>query len=121
MRNGTITYIANQSQGWTYAVVDLALDYDADLAKVRQVIDDEGQRIAHDSSYDNVFMDPPVYAGLEEAHGGAIVVRVMAKVVPDQQFIAARLLRERVKNALDNAGLRIPLTQMKIVDERGTQ
>ncbi len=121
VRNGTITYIANQSQGWTYAVVDLALDYDADLAKVRQVIDDEGQRIAHDSSYDNVFMDPPVYAGLEEAHGGAIVVRVMAKVVPDQQFIAARLLRERVKNALDNAGLRIPLTQMKIVTERGTQ
>lgn len=116
VRNGTITYIANQSQGWTYAVVDLALDYDADLAKVREVIDAEGQLIALDASYDKVFMDPPVYVGLEEARGDAVVVRVMAKVIPDQQFIAARLLRERIKDALDNAGLHIPLTQMQIVD-----
>lgn len=121
VRNGTIAYVANQSQGWTYALVDLALDYDADLAKVRQVIDDEGQRIARDSSYDSVFMDPPAYAGLEEVRGDAVVVRVMAKVVPDQQFIAARLLRERVKSALDNAGLHIPLTQMQIVDDRGAR
>jgi small conductance mechanosensitive channel len=116
VRNGTITYIANQSQGWTYAVVDFALDIDADLAKIREVVDAEGQRIAMDSSYDAVFMDPPVYAGLEEARGDAIVVRVMAKVVPDQQFIAARLLRERIKGALDKAGLHIPLAQMQIID-----
>ena len=116
VRNGTITYIANQSQGWTYAVVDFALDIDADLAKIREVVDAEGQRIALDSSFDAVFMDPPVYAGLEEARGDAIVVRVMAKVVPDQQFIAARLLRERIKGALDKAGLHIPLAQMQIID-----
>jgi len=75
VRNGTISYIANQSQGWTYALVDLALDYNADLEKVRTVIDGEGQRIAKDASYDAVFMDPPVYAGVEEARGDAIVVR----------------------------------------------
>ncbi len=121
VRNGTMNYIANQSQGWTYALVDLALDYDADLTKVREVIDAEGQLIALDASYDKVFMDPPIYAGLEAARGDAIVVRVMAKVVPDQQFVAARLLRERIKGALDNAGLHIPLTQIKIVEERGTQ
>jgi len=116
VRNGTIAYIANQSQGWTYAIVDLALNYDADLSKVREVIDAEGQLIALDASYDSVFMDAPVYAGLEEARGDAIVVRVMAKVVPDQQFIAARLLRERVKGALDGAGLHIPLAQIQIID-----
>jgi len=121
VRKGTITYIANQSQGWTYAVVDLALDYDTDMTKVREVIDAKGQAIALDSSYDNVFMDPPVYAGLEEARGDATVIRVMAKVVPDQQFIAARLLRERTKRALDNAGLHIPLPQMQIVDGSGAR
>ena len=121
VRNGTITFIANQSQGWTYAIVDVGLNYNADLAQVRDVINEEGQRIAHDSSYDSIFMDPPAYAGLEEVRGDAVVVRVMAKVVPDQQFIGARLMRERVKSALDNAGLHIPLTQMQIVDGRGAQ
>ena len=121
VRNGTITFIANQSQGWTYAIVDVGLNYNADLAQVRDVINEEGQRIAHDSSYDSIFMDPPAYAGLEEVRGDAVVVRVMAKVVPDQQFIGARLMRERVKSALDNAGLHIPLTQMQIVDDRGAQ
>ena len=121
VRNGTIPFIANQNQGWTYAIIDVALNYNADLAQVRDVINKEGQRIAHDSSYDTIFMDPPAYAGLEEVRGDAVVVRVMAKVVPDQQFIGARLLRERVKSALDNAGLHIPLTQMQIVDGRGAQ
>jgi small-conductance mechanosensitive channel len=121
VRNGTITFIANQSQGWTYAIVDVALNYNADLAQVRDVINEEGQRIAQDSSYDSIFMDPPAYAGLEDVRGDAVVVRVMAKVVPDQQFIGARLMRERVKSALDNAGLHIPLTQMQIVDGRGAQ
>ncbi|MDE1047621.1 MAG: mechanosensitive ion channel family protein [Candidatus Nanopelagicales bacterium] len=121
VRNGTIAYVANQSQGWTYAIVDVGLNYNADLAQVRDVINEEGQRIAHDSSYDSIFMDPPAYAGLEEVRGDAVVVRVMAKVVPDQQFIGARLMRERVKSALDNAGLHIPLTQMQIVDGRGAQ
>ena len=121
VRNGTISFVANQSQGWTYAIVDIALKYDADLANVRQVINEEGQRIAVDPSYDTVFMDPPEYAGLQEARGDAVVVRVMVKVVPDQQFVGARLLRERIKSALDNAGLHIPLTQMQIVDERRAQ
>jgi moderate conductance mechanosensitive channel len=121
VRNGTIAYVANQSQGWTYAIVDVGLNYNADLAQVRDVINEEGQQIAHDSSYDSIFMDPPAYAGLEEVRGDAVVVRVMAKVVPDQQFIGARLMRERVKSALDNAGLHIPLTQMQIVDGRGAQ
>ena len=121
VRNGTISFVANQSQGWTYAIVDIALKYNADLANVRQVINEEGQHIALDSSYDTVFMDPPEYAGLQDVRGDAVVVRVMAKVVPDQQFVGARLLRERVKSALDNAGLHIPLTQMQIVDERRAQ
>ena len=121
VRNGTIAYVANQSQGWTYAIVDVGLNYNADLAQVRDVINEEGQQIAHDSSYDSIFMDPPAYAGLEDVRGDAVVVRVMAKVVPDQQFIGARLMRERVKSALDNAGLHIPLTQMQIVDGRGAQ
>ena len=121
VRNGTIPFIANQSQGWTYAIVDIAMRYNADLANVRQVINEEGQHIALDSSYDTVFMDAPEYAGLQDVRGDAVVVRVMAKVMPDQQFVGARLLRERVKSALDNAGLHIPLTQMQIVDERRAQ
>ena len=83
VRNGTISFVANQSQGWTYAIVDIALKYNADLANVRKVINEEGQRIALDSSYDTVFMDPPEYAGLQDACGDAVVVRVMVKVVPD--------------------------------------
>ncbi|MBT4948455.1 MAG: mechanosensitive ion channel [Actinobacteria bacterium] len=121
VRNGTIPFVANQSQGWTYAIVDIAMRYNADLANVRQVINEEGQHIALDSSYDTVFMDAPEYAGLQDVRGDAVVVRVMAKVLPDQQFVGARLLRERVKSALDNAGLHIPLTQMQIVDERRAQ
>lgn len=116
VRNGTIAYIANQSQGWTYGIVDIALPYDSDLKKVAQVVNDSGKEMALDHSLDDVLIDPPVYAGLEDARGDAVVIRVMAKVVPDQQFIAARVMRERIKGALDAAGIHIPLAQMQIVE-----
>jgi small conductance mechanosensitive channel len=118
VRNGTIAYIANQSQGWTYAVVDIALPYDADLTVVAHVINTAGEQMAADTSLDKVLLDTPVYAGLEEARGDAVVVRVMAKAVPEQQFVAARLIRERVKISLDRQGIHIPLNHITITEQQ---
>ena len=119
VRNGTMTYVANQSQGWTYAIVDIALPYDSDLDHVESIVNSEGQIMAADPNYDNILMDPPVYAGLEDARGDAVVVRVLAKAVPAQQYVAARLIRGRMKGALDAAGIHIPIAHMKLTDFPG--
>jgi small conductance mechanosensitive channel len=43
--------------------------------------------------------------------GDAVFVRVTAKAAPDQQMAAARALREQLKLAFDQAGIRVPVLQ----------
>ena len=38
VRNGTIQYVANQSQGWTFALVDLPVPADQDLDRIERII-----------------------------------------------------------------------------------
>lgn len=109
VRNGEILRVGNRSQGWTMAVVDLPIAYDEDLDRVRRIIERIGQDMDADPAYDNVLFGTPTYAGVESVSGDAVFVRVTAKAAPDQQMSAARALRERIKVAFDEQGVRVPV------------
>lgn len=120
IRNGQMNFVANQSKGWTIARIDFPLAYDADLEKVRAVIDAEGQRMSKDSQYDRILLDAPSYAGVEIVRGDAVIIRIIAKTAPEQQFIATRVLRQRMKEALDTAGIKMPVQTVRFAqDARG--
>lgn len=111
VRNGEILRVANRSQGWTMAVVDVPIAYNEDLDRVRRIVEQVGAAMDADSSYDGVFFGTPTYAGVESVSGDAVFVRVTAKAAPDQQMNAARALREQLKLAFDQAGIRVPVLQ----------
>ncbi|MFN8169197.1 MAG: mechanosensitive ion channel family protein [Candidatus Nanopelagicales bacterium] len=111
VRNGEILRVGNRSQGWTMAVVDVPIAYDEDLDRVRRIIERIGQDMDADPAYDNVLFGTPTYAGVESVSGDAVFVRVTAKAAPDQQMSAARALRERIKVAFDEQGVRVPVLQ----------
>jgi moderate conductance mechanosensitive channel len=109
VRNGEILRVGNRSQGWTMAVVDVPVAYDEDLERVRQIIEAVGQRMDESPDLDGVLFGTPTYAGVESVSGDAVFVRVTAKAAPDQQMTAARALREELKVAFDEAGVRVPV------------
>jgi small conductance mechanosensitive channel len=111
VRNGEILRVGNRSQGWTLAVVDLPIAYNEDLDRVRRIIEEIGTEMDADPQYDGVLFGTPTYAGVESVSGDAVFVRVTAKAAPDQQMTAARALRERIKVAFDQAGVRVPVLQ----------
>lgn len=109
VRNGEILRVANRSQGWTLAVVDIPVDYGSDLDKVRQLIESVAADMDEDPAYDDMLLGQPSFAGVESMTGNAVIVRVTAKAVPEKQIPLAREIRERIKMAFDRAGIVVPV------------
>jgi len=110
VRNGEILRVANRSQGWTLASVDIPVAYDENLDRVRDLIESVAIDMDEDPTYDDMLLGKPTFAGVESMSGEAMVVRVTAKAVPEKQIILARTIRERIKLAFDRAGIVMPMT-----------
>ncbi|WP_344945587.1 mechanosensitive ion channel family protein [Sphaerisporangium flaviroseum] len=106
VRNGTITRIGNESQGWSRALVDVPVAYDADISAIRDLLKKVADSIWEDADFRDVAIveEPQVY-GLEQISDKAMIFRISVKTVPAHQADVARELRMRVKSALDRVGV----------------
>jgi len=109
VRNGEILRVGNRSQGWTLAVVDIPVAYNENIDRVRELVDLVGADMDEDPAYDDMLLSPPKFAGVESVSGEAVVVRIVAKAIPEKQIPLARAIRERVKTAFDRAGITVPV------------
>jgi len=109
VRNGEIVRIANKSQGWSTAVVDLPVSYAEDLERVQDIIRTVVTGLYQDPDWSEKMTEEPTVAGVEQITGTTVTIRVFAKTLADQQWGVQREIRERVKVAFDAAGVQAPL------------
>jgi small-conductance mechanosensitive channel len=109
IRNGEIVRVANRSQGWTMAVVDVPVAYDENLDNIRAIIEKIADDMDSDPTYDDILLGRPEFGGVESVSGDAVFIKVFAKAAPQQQIFLAREIRERIKLAFDRAGVRVPV------------
>ena len=109
VRNGEIIRVANRSQGWTMAAIDIPVAYDEDLTRIRRIVDEVALALDDDPSYDDVLLGRPEFAGVESVSGEAVFVRIMAKAAPEKEMQVERELREHLKTAFDREGVRVPV------------
>jgi small conductance mechanosensitive channel len=103
--NGEIRRVANKSQRWARAVLDVRVAVDADLDEVTHVIRDAAQVAFDHQGEPALMLDPPEILGVESLVDGAAVIRVTVKTEPGAQFTVSRALRGRLKQAFDAAGI----------------
>ncbi|HEV7173150.1 mechanosensitive ion channel family protein [Pedococcus sp.] len=108
VRNGEITRVANKSQGWSTAIVDIPVAYAEDIERAKQLISDVVQALYQDEAFAGVLLEEPTVAGVEQLTGSTVTLRVVAKTEPNQQWGVQRAIRERVKGAFDAAGVQAP-------------
>ncbi|MBI1352311.1 MAG: mechanosensitive ion channel [Actinomycetales bacterium] len=115
VRNGTIQYVANQSQGWTFALVDIPVPTEQDITKVADVITRAGREIGQDPEFRDLLLGDPFYSGVVSVTATTTVVRVNTKIVPStSEAGTTRMLRQRLVQALQNEGIRIPYDGVQI-------
>lgn len=109
VRNGEILRVANQSQGWTLAVAQMPVAYDADLELVRHIVTEVGNDMFNDPDSQAKMLGRPSFAGVDSVTGDAVFIRVLCKARPTQQISLTRDLRERLKIAFDRNGIKVPI------------
>ena len=109
VRNGEIVRIANKSQGWSTAVVDLPVSYAENIERVQDIIREVVAGIYEDPAWREEMIEEPTVAGVEQITGTTITIRVFANTAPDKQWGVQREIRERVKVAFDAAGVQAPV------------
>ncbi|MEU6825627.1 mechanosensitive ion channel family protein [Streptomyces atriruber] len=107
VRNGEVKRIGNLSQGWSTAGVDVTVRPDEDLEKVKSTLAEVGEAIAKDEPWNERLWGPVEILGLDSVLLDSMVVRVSAKTMPGKSLGVERELRWRIKQAFDEAGIRI--------------
>lgn len=112
--NGEIRRVANKSQHWARAVLDIAIAYEADLDLATRVIKETADALWRDRSPDATILEEPQVLGIEDLGESSVTIRLLLKVDPGEQWAVARLARRRIKDALAVAGIENPLAQQTV-------
>jgi small conductance mechanosensitive channel len=106
--NGTITRVGNKSQGYAVAVVDIPLAHHADITRAIDIAGRESDAVAASEEVSGLLLERPRVLGVESVNVEGIMLRIIAKVQPGQQWAVQRALNAAITHAFDDAGLPRP-------------
>ncbi|MGI9622133.1 MAG: mechanosensitive ion channel family protein, partial [Acidimicrobiales bacterium] len=113
--NGQIRRTGNMSQLWSRAVLDIEVAYETDLRLAEGIIQRVADDLWQDKSFDDGdIIDAPEVWGVEKLGADGVVIRLVVKTDPAEQWGVARELRLRIKEAFDIAGVEIPYPQRNV-------
>lgn len=119
IRNGEIARVGNKSQGWARVLLDVPLALDTDIALVRSVALSTAEGLWQDPDWTGKVLEQPEVWGLEHIGADGLLLRLVLKTAPLEQWTVAREVRERLIAAFNTSGIEIgvPQRQVRTVDE----
>lgn len=113
--NGLITTVTNKSRGYAYAVIDVSIDYGADVDAAYRVMREVGTAMRADPLIRDRILEDIDIAGVQDWGDSDIVLRCRFKTVALEQWGIRREFLQRVKEAFDAHGIEIPYPHLTIV------
>jgi moderate conductance mechanosensitive channel len=104
--NGDIRTVTNLTREWARAVVDITLDFGADMARVNRALEAVTARLQADPAAKDHLLGPAEVLGWNSHSEFGVQLRVMVKTEPGQNLRVSRVLRQHVFEALQAEGLR---------------
>jgi small conductance mechanosensitive channel len=109
--NGEIRRVGNMSQHWSRTLLDLEVAYDTDLDHARAVIKAAADELWRE---DAGIIEEPDFWGVEQLAANGVVLRLVVKTTPSEQYRVGRELRRRIKDAFDRESIEIPFAQQTV-------
>jgi small conductance mechanosensitive channel len=109
--NGEILRVANKSQQWARAVLDIEVAYGTDIDTASRVIKEVADSVWRDHLPNATVLEEPEIWGVERFGESAIAIRLVAKVEPGEQWATSRVIRQRLVEAFAREGIEIPFPQ----------
>ncbi|MFW6022846.1 MAG: mechanosensitive ion channel family protein [Halanaerobiaceae bacterium] len=114
--NGEIGQITNHS-GNMRVLVDVGITYEASIEQATEELNKLCRMISEEKA--EVLREGPKVLGVQDLAGSSVVIRIMARVKPMQQWIMTRYIRQRVKEHLDEVGIDIAYPHIVLLPKEG--
>ena len=114
IRNGQVLRVGNRSQGWARAVLDVGIAYGEDVTRAEELLLDVAQKLKDDAEFGPLVLEEPEMWGVESVSADGVVLRLVVKTQPLQQWAVARELRRRIKERFDGEGVRVAHPQSAV-------
>lgn len=109
VRNGEILRVANKTQGWATAWVDLPVSYKADVDAALAALEAAVEVVYQKPEWAGKMIERPQVIGVQSVEQVTMTLRIMALCHPEQHFSVGRELREEAMQQLRMAGVPAPM------------
>jgi moderate conductance mechanosensitive channel len=106
--NGLITTVTNSSRGFAFAVIEIGVVSDSDLAAVFAGLHAVAQQLRADPVFAPSIQEALEIAGVERLDGAAVTVRCRLRVRPLEQWRVRREFLQRLKLEFERRGILLP-------------
>ncbi|MBL8055112.1 MAG: mechanosensitive ion channel family protein [Anaerolineales bacterium] len=107
LANGDIRAVSNLTAQWSRAVVDLNVEYSADMNAVLRALEAAARRAAADEALKPLLLEAPQALGWVALKDWAVQVRLLAKTAPGKQWAVMTALRQFALEALAAEGIAV--------------
>jgi small-conductance mechanosensitive channel len=119
--NSEIQRVANESQIRSRATLDLGVAYSSDLDEAIAVLERTANELAAQPEWVNHIKEPPEVQGIQELGEDVVMIRVIVWITAGDRRAFERVLRLRLKEALDEAQIEMPNRQLDVWLRRGSR
>jgi small conductance mechanosensitive channel len=114
--NGEIGVVTSSSRTFAYAVVDVTVALDQDIAPVIELMRETGAQLRANSVFGPKILEELDIAGIESWNDRGITLRARMKVRALEQSNVKREYLLRLKHAFDKADIQQPRSTMTIIE-----
>ena len=107
----SIEMVRNLSSDWSRVNYAIEVGYDADVDRSLKIIEAVAQQLYCDPQWQEQILEPPEILGVDNISHRGILIRLIIKTQPLQQWPVAREFRRRLKKVFDKEGIVIGIPQ----------
>lgn len=112
--NGSIDKVTNKSRGSMRALVEVSVAYEENIDRVISVLERVCTEVAN--SREDI-LEGPIVQGVNKLGESEVVIAIMARTKPMQQWAVERDIRKRVKDTFDREGIEIPYPRRVMIQK----
>ncbi|MEK9196007.1 MAG: mechanosensitive ion channel family protein, partial [Patescibacteria group bacterium] len=112
--NGSITLATNQTVDFGGISEDILVDKNADIEKVRQIVDEVGKEMAKDKELGPMIKEAPYFESVLRFEKDGIMIRVLGTTGPNDHIEVLGKLYERLLVAFRENDIELPDSQIRL-------
>ncbi len=102
------------TKNWSRVNLTLKISWNADVKKALEIMRQVGEQMFSEPQWQEILLEPADILGIDELSHDGILIRLIIKTQPMQQWLVGREYRLRVKQALDEAGISLGVPQREV-------